>query len=123
MQGRWRAEARQDYRASETMMVGVDLDWEYLSLEFLLDELVFLDLVDTLGGVVALFRHPGVARFLGFCRRFFGLGLGGAYKGHLGLFGIACLAAGDGVPNRDAWTTGAALALTGALGAGFSCLA
>jgi hypothetical protein len=44
--GSW-AEARGDYRASETMICRLDWDWEYLSL-VRLDESFFLDLVELL---------------------------------------------------------------------------
>ncbi len=75
------------------MRARLDLEWEYLSLSLslarLVDELAFLGFCGSLGGVVALFRQPGLARFLAFGGLALGLMLGGAYEGRLGFLGIA----------------------------------
>ena len=108
-------------------MARLDLDWEYLSLSLslarLLDELAFLGLAALLEALSLFFANRVSPDFLLLAASPLVWFLAVPMRAALVFLASLGLEARDGVPNREACTTGAAPALTGVLWAGFSCLA
>ena len=105
-------------------MIGrLDLDCEYLSLEFLLDELFFLALLTLLEELSPFFANRASPVFLLLAADPLVWSLAVPMRATLVFLASLGLESRDGVPNREACTTGAAPALAGVLWVGFSCLA
>ena len=101
----------------------MDLDREYLSLEFLLDEPFFLALLPLFPELSLFFANRVSPVFLLLATDPLVLLLGVPMRAVLVFLASTGLEATDGVPNKEACTTGAAPALAGVPWAGFSCLA